>query len=117
MGLSLVGERQDRRISHGGWAGILELAREGGWEPAGTEANHMVCESGGHCICDGSRGSYHDTNGAIVTAEDARALATALERMLPPETLDPALAWFVEPRKAFVQDMIAFCREGRFSIW
>jgi hypothetical protein len=86
-------------------------------------------------------GSYFYNCGFRVTAEDARALAEALERALPDVPDHDALAgktfthpdlpgvrlvnattpvnpyeWF-SGKKGLLQDFIAFCRQGGFEIW
>jgi hypothetical protein len=86
--------------------------------------------------------SYHENSGRRVTAEDALALADALERALPDVPSHDALAhktveisgapgerfvpvgtpvtafeWFSGPNKPSLEPFIAFCRQGSFEIW
>src|SRR5262249_52232156 len=87
-------------------------------------------------------GGYFVNDGQRVTAEDARALADALERALPdiPDhdamphktfehpsepgvrlvALDPRASpyeWFSGDKKRLVRQFIDFCRQGGFEIW
>ncbi len=65
-------------VSYSLWAAMLELARRWGWRPAGTDPP-------GGCDPAGWGGSYYSSDGQRCRAEDARALADALERFLSGE--------------------------------
>ena len=57
-----------------GWWHLLNLAREHGWSPRGTEPPGDAAP--------GWDGNYFHNEGQWVTADDAAALADALERLL-----------------------------------
>jgi hypothetical protein len=67
-----------------GWWHLLNLAREYGWLPRGTEA---PSHSG-----PGWDGNYFQNDGQLVTADDATALAEALDRLLADPNRDAAAA-------------------------
>jgi hypothetical protein len=68
-----------RRFSRQAWAKALELARLYGWQPMGTRPPSIpdFDELGADWT-----GTYLTNDGQVVKAEDARALAAALERAL-----------------------------------
>jgi hypothetical protein len=68
-----------RRYSREFWEKALGLARSYGWKPIGTRlpARHNLCVP--HLEWNGS---YLTNDGQVVLAEDARSLASALERAL-----------------------------------
>jgi len=68
-----------RKFSRQFWAKALELARLYGWQPLGTSPRPGVDFSG---LCAEWQGVYLTNDGQIVSAEDAYALASALERSL-----------------------------------
>ena len=120
------------------WAKLLRLAKTHGWEVMGTSQppEEEIHFPGGRWDAN----NYTTNDGQIVSAADAAALATALERALPHIPDADALAkyrlpdggieiaphappapdadWFsgVEA-KAHVVRFIAFCREGSFRIY
>lgn len=61
------GNGEYMRFSHFDWAELLKLAYEYGWQPAETELG-------------GWDGNYTSNDGQLITAEDADAIADALER-------------------------------------
>jgi hypothetical protein len=120
------------------WPKLLRLARAHGWEPKGTSQppGEEVHFPNGRWDST----NYTSNDGQIVSADDAQALALALERALPHIPDDDALAkyrlpngnieiapnhppapdadWFsgAEP-KTDVEQFIAFCRQGSFRIY
>lgn len=106
-----------RKFSRQTWAKALELARLSGWEPLGTDApwTHDPYELN----ADWS-GTYMTNDGQVVKAEDARALAAALERSLDqiPDApvhfaWDPALwrdddlpDWLTPEEKASIEETL-----------
>jgi len=113
------------------WPKLLRLAQAHGWRPRGTT---LPGDSGGTWDRN-----YTSNDGQIVSAEDAAALADALEAALPhipdhdalaeyrePDGMleiaprhppAPDSAWFSTPSgKANVAAFIRFCREGAFQI-
>jgi hypothetical protein len=59
------------------WPAVLELALHYGWKPISARG-----EGPTECVCE-HVGSYCKNDGRIVTCEDAKAIATALEKALP----------------------------------
>jgi hypothetical protein len=142
MSTDLVGQHGSFHFTIHDWFYLLELAKLGGWEPAGTLPWHSEDED--PCTCDQWDGGYHTNDEQRVTAADALALAAALERMLPYlpnedvvavsirvipwlEWLNPPLSeldvpnatptqWFGGSHKADVEAFIRFCRQGEFTI-
>jgi hypothetical protein len=142
MGMDLIGRHGRFHFSIHDWWYLLELAKLGGWEPAGTLRTHRIDED--PCTCAEWRGGYHTNDYQRVTAADALAMAEALERMLPSlpneevvairirvipglELLTPPMSeldrpnatptqWFGGSHKAEVEAFIQFCRHGEFLI-
>lgn len=93
--VSLIFECCDEfALAPGGWGGLLRLAEQNGWCPAGTEApDYPWLEedpseddgSGFYWQGDPSEWSecYSPGYGQRVNAKDAQALATALQKALP----------------------------------
>lgn len=133
-------------FSHLEWRKLLLLAISYGWEPVGTLKNQSLEEiqPWGAVINDPWDEDYMANAGQIVTAEDAKALAYALESCLDdipdckmPEILighpiqignrmvtfteaNPELhpfEFFGGQNKYKLIEMIAFCRKGPFEIW
>lgn len=114
------------------WPKLLRLAQAHGWQPRGTTLPGDA---------DGQWDRNYTTNdGQEVTADDAAALADALEKALSKVPEHDALApyrapdgmieiaprhpdaadadWFSGPAGiAYVARFIRFCREGTFHIW
>ena len=120
MGMSLVSYSGSSRYERTDtWAGLLMVAMNYGWRPAGTRQPILSPE-------DGWEGSYTLNEGQHVNAADAGSLADALElALLNPDTESDAAnddAPFVEVRfpgpndKAGLKELITFCREGPFTI-
>jgi hypothetical protein len=66
-------------VNNTGWAALLQLAVQYGWEPAGTQAPGFMAR--GHAIASKDwDGSYTFNDGQTVTDTDAKALAAALRR-------------------------------------
>lgn len=94
MGMDISnGNGEVLRFPSAYWAKLLELAYEYGWQPAGTELGGLesvddtadddpfhhaaLAEQNG-----GWNGTYTSNDGQLITAEDANAIAEALERAL-----------------------------------
>jgi hypothetical protein len=120
MGMNLSGKGGYFRFSNNAWHAALQLAREHGWEPAGTEVPEVTAHAPDGTTVDEEAtrmerqtygdwdGDYFYNDGQIVTDEDARNIADALERALElvPEEGDlaeplltpaqwQALAWII----------------------
>jgi len=88
--MDLTGEGGYFRFSHGTWRAVLELAREHGWEPAGTKPPEgTVYAVGGGTVDEeatrAARQHYADWDGGyfwneyqVVSDEDAANIADAL---------------------------------------
>ena len=76
MGYDLSGAGGYFRWTGVGWAEVLDLGQEFGWEPAGTGPPR------GELKADWFPGPYHSNEGQRFYAADARGLADALERAL-----------------------------------
>src|SRR2546423_13839985 len=81
MGMDLCGAGGYAAWNWQGWRGVLELGHRYGWIPAGTEP--PLWDEGGPWDGRPWNGTYFCNDGQRVTAEDAHALADALERALP----------------------------------
>lgn len=90
MSFSLSSEHSEFRFNNSGWYEVLRLALEHGWEPAGT-----VLERGQNewfaPICDW-QGGYDTNDYQKVTADDARALADAVEKSVKSPAMEPGWA-------------------------
>jgi hypothetical protein len=83
MAMNLGGEQGTYRLTNKLWSMILDLAREHGWEPMGTDAPVLIYD-------DESRrepipswnGTYFSNDFQIVKATDAANIAEALEKSL-----------------------------------
>ena len=88
-----------RKFSRQSWAKALELAQFYGWQPKGT---HPPLIFDVHGLNADWNGTYWTNDGQIVRAEDALALAQALQKSLDDipdlntETDWNAKAWFEE---------------------
>jgi hypothetical protein len=118
MGMDLHGEGGYFRWSARGWADVLTLAEQYGWQAIGTGPPRGIPKSDWD-------GSYGFNEGALFYARDAKKLADALERALDdipirpspqgkkPRTLAESFAG--ADRKALVK-FIRYCRTGSFRI-
>lgn len=138
--MDLRGEGGFFRWSTIAWDKVLDLADAHGWERAGTLAPVCVDEFGRPFRIAGWDGSYDTNDGQVVLAEDAAALACALESalddipdfecgeklvemnlgsVLTMEMDNPDLtpaAFFSGPDKERLAEFILFCRAGAFEI-
>jgi hypothetical protein len=149
MGMDLYNGSSDFWFSMSAWPKVLQLGRMGGWQPAGTLAPDWEYVGGSppdapRC-CDIYKdwgGDYCFNEHQTVTAEDARSLADALEKMLDDIPNHDVIAhktvkiesagkqigrgiaegvevspieWFGGHKKR-LRDFIVFCRQGRFHI-
>jgi hypothetical protein len=148
MPFDLCGAQGGLQLTVHEWVYALELAVENGWDPIGTRPSHDFCDDERACIegrCDTAQsweGCYASNNRQEVTAQDAAALADALERgllqlpredlladqrrpvpgypqvgMIPAEADISPREWFSGGRGDVLQDLIVLCRQGSFSIW
>jgi hypothetical protein len=168
--LDFIGQHGTRHLTNQAWSMLLRLARHAGWVPAGplpptnhddADENNPIRELPGEAYeIDDEQGrviaevikswipddpllrSYLSNEGKRVAAEDAAALAEALERALPDLPAHDALIdktvqhpqlpgdrfvmvgtavnpfeWFSGDKRQTVKDFIAFCRQGGFEIW
>jgi hypothetical protein len=137
MGMDLISEGGDFWFPNHGWRAVLDLAHDyGGWVPAGTQAPQFDDEPPWH---DWS-GTYFSNDRQLVTAEDARNLADALERALSdvprektwvtkvlrtvdgrefegmPDDLNPLEHFSGPDGRRYLEEFIRFCRAGEFVI-
>jgi hypothetical protein len=120
MGVDLANSHgQNQHLNWPGWTYIMTLALAHGWKPLGTRL------SDDYGIDPDWDGGYGSNDGQVVTAEDADALATALERALACHPCDDVCV-HGEPRdevicfregRAWLRQMIAFFRQGGFAIY
>jgi hypothetical protein len=94
MGMDLSGKGGYFRFSNHAWRAALLLAHEHGWEPAGTEAPEVTVYAPSGTTVDEEATwverqasgdwyrAYFYNDGRLVTNEDARNIADALERAL-----------------------------------
>jgi hypothetical protein len=95
------------------WTGLLGIARDYGWQPAGTQASKVAEE--GMPPNETWPGFYTTNDGQIVTAEDAAALADSLEHALRdlPEIEVPDQQKPADQRRHPARDYQDFIREYR----
>ncbi len=81
MGMDLVNRHNDYIAFRGVvWARILYLAEDHGWKPAGTVSPYDRDDPNSeYYFAEPWHGGYDTNEGQLVTAEDASALADALE--------------------------------------
>ena len=137
MGMILKRGDDDIWVNTFDWGQMLRLAQLYGWQPAGT----VLSEEDLNDFPDAEWGGGYQTNDwQIVTADDARNMADALERALNHIPAYDALAskrdpvtggialevmeegispldWFSgEDSKEYLKKCIEFCRAGEFVI-
>jgi hypothetical protein len=130
MGFDLRRKDDGMSISIFTWIRACALAIEGGWEQLGTlPPAHWQDEE------EAWPGTYDSNDGQQVTAEDALAMAAALQAMLPSldpqkafdrDSDDPALLWgtrvdaisyFSDPGKRKILELlINFLKGGAFVL-
>lgn len=135
MGMDLSGPGGEFWWDFFRWHKLLRIALRHGWEPAGTLLPLVETVEFPEEDWDGG---YVSNDHQLVTAEDAAALADALERALPTisdtntltdaerdqlESVDEAelaasdLRWLSGPDwKTAIREFIIFCRAGGFTI-
>lgn len=128
----LHGQGGDFYLGSDEWEKLLTLGMRYGWEPAGTLPSNLVGEEGetGQSVCQTAEpwsGTYSTHDLQEVSAEDAAALADALERALS-NTPDLPLAPESFPHdvddverlltygRARIRDFVAYCRAGFFLL-
>jgi hypothetical protein len=94
MGMDLSGKGGYFRFSHRAWGAVLELAREHGWEPAGTKPPEITVYAPDGVTVDevatrAARqryanwdGVYVANNRQVICDADAANIVDALERAL-----------------------------------
>jgi hypothetical protein len=85
---------------------VLELARDHGWEPAGTVLPKSLADPERPWM-----GSYFSNSGQIVQVADAHSLAAALDRALEDLRHHGDMFWLRQ-----VAAFARFCRYGAFQI-
>jgi hypothetical protein len=75
MSFELKAKGRSAHWSNSGWPAVLQLAEDYGWQPAGTIPPKRINR-------DAWDGGYASCDGQLVSADDAKALADALERGL-----------------------------------
>lgn len=130
MAMDLRGPNRCFHLGTSTWSDALELALVAGWESAGTELPANPNWSG----------VYNSNDHQEVTADDASALADALDRAAPDiprhdavehklvdiglglqglpdgEVVNPIEAFSGPAGRRMLLEFIAFCREGAFAI-
>jgi cell wall assembly regulator SMI1 len=114
-----LARRGDRRKQEG-WHVAIDLARQFGWEPAGTRPPRGVR------VADWDAEDYTSREGQQVTGADALALAATLGRALktipkgraalPPEGASPALAFFTGHTRGELAGLVQYCKRGAFRV-
>jgi hypothetical protein len=111
VGMDLV-NRHDNCIQfrHVVWARILYLAEDHEWQPAGTVSpyNHDDPNSK-YYIPEPWHGGYASNDGQMVTSNDARAFADALEKaseLIPDERIQTGEYVQVKDLPAFIDDPV-----------
>lgn len=100
---------EDFHCNMAGWTLLMDLADDGGWEPAGT----IQFDDDGSPDPDW-QGHYGYNDGQFVTSEDARAIGDAIDRA---RLADDSLAKRLADRHGeFVDQFVAYCRGGGFEI-
>ncbi len=113
MGFDLTAESGDYfHFNWAGWTQILKEAWDYGWRPQGTLCPDWYIvgtDLRAADVYDKEKweGGYFSNDGQVVTAEDACAIAQALERALPQ---------LEQPKQRWVKDAIEFFRKGAFDI-
>jgi cell wall assembly regulator SMI1 len=102
------------------WPVVLKLARQFGWEPAGTRPPRDVR------VADWNATDYTTYAGQQVTEPDALALAAALGRALaaipkgdrakPPKGASREVRYFTGYYRRGLADFAKFCKRGAFRI-
>ncbi len=119
MSFELINQSTEicRKFSRQTWAKALELARLYGWQPRGTQPPALFDF---YALNAEWNGTYLTNDGQVVQAEDARALAAALERSLDriPEVVSPMEwspclwlegelpEWFSPEEKAMIEETL-----------
>jgi hypothetical protein len=138
MGMDLVNdENKYERFSYDEWCSLLNLALEYGWTPAGTAAPVYYDDPEIIVVPAEWPGLYDTNDGQRFLADDAKALAAAVEAAMDdipdqrpahkllalgggivginPETPLNLLETFAG-RKDRLRQFIAYCRAGEFRI-
>ena len=91
------------RINNAAWRKLFAVAELHGWEPMGT-ARPRHSEDGDP---DDWPSCYFSNAGQVMIAEDALALAQALERALPNIPVEDKLAGVTNPKYGGIPDTVA----------
>jgi len=106
------------------WHKVLDLAKEYGWIPKGTEVNRIMKSFAGHW--DNWDGNYFTFDNQLVAEEDAKNLAKALRAALkdvPKKRVNKSLddmtlleLWSGSKFRQYIKGFVLFCEEGLFII-
>lgn len=120
MSVDLIGRDRSYYWTSTGWGNVLRLAYDYGWKMRGityTRLSQPVKKFWAYTFNDGQ----------WVWAEDARAIADALERAMPDlkrrrwgrrRKLDEYERWFfTKEGRIAIQETLDFCRKGTFRIY
>jgi hypothetical protein len=120
MGATLKRRSERFRWKRDSWQDVLRLAREFGWQAAGTVPPRGVRKA------DWGAADYLTCSRQQVTSDDALAMAAALSRALqriptarnapPPKDASPELKQFSGLHRDGLADFASFCRRGAFRI-
>jgi len=119
MGYDLYGledEERYERFNIFSWGKVLRLAEHFNWIPEGTTYDELE---------DGETwdGTYFTNDGQIVSKEDAKNLAEALERAIPALEADTSIIGVfigdgdMEYWTKRLQEFADFCKQGAFRIY
>jgi hypothetical protein len=111
MGMDLVnGHDNCIRFRHMVWARILYLAEDHGWQPAGTVSAYDHDDPNSkYYIPEPWDGGYASNDDQMVTSNDARAFADALEKAcerIPDERIESVKYVQVEDLPAIIDDPV-----------
>ena len=120
MGFDLSGRGGYFRWTASGWADLLQLAKDYGWQPIGTGAPRGTLKQDWP-------GIYHSNEGQLFYARDASQLADALTRFLdatskPPQAKKRGRAqssdsyFLTSAGRDSLDEFITYCREGSFRL-
>ena len=102
------GNGEDRLFGHPACAELLKLAYEYGWRPLGTvQDGYLYGENPKEVSWNGN--NYVTNNGQLITAEDASAIADALEKASEDVLAHHQLSWG--------EELVDYFRAGALRIF